>query len=45
MEKSYGIEVMKMLKFPPEVVAMAEGYLECYEQQEEKDEALKDLTE
>lgn len=45
MQKSYGIEVMKMLKFPEDVVHTAEAYLECYEQAEEDDEVLQGLTE
>ena len=32
MQKSYGIEVMKILEFPPEVVKVAEEYLKYYEQ-------------
>lgn len=30
MQKSYGIEVMKMLRFPEEVVRVAQNYLEYY---------------
>lgn len=38
MGKSYGIEVMKMLKFPPHVVAVAEKYLQYYEAAQEEEE-------
>ena len=38
MKKSYGIEVMKMLKFPPHVVEMAEDYLRFYENTEEEEQ-------
>jgi DNA mismatch repair ATPase MutS len=37
MQKSYGIEVMKILKFPIEVVEVAEKYLKYYECNEELD--------
>jgi DNA mismatch repair ATPase MutS len=30
MKKSYGIEVMKLLKFPKDVISVAESYLEYY---------------
>jgi DNA mismatch repair ATPase MutS len=33
MEKSYGIEVAKMLNFPEEIIRDAEAYLEFYEKQ------------
>lgn len=35
MQKSYGIEVMKILKFPEPVIDMAQNYLEYYETNEE----------
>ena len=31
MQKSYGIEVMRILSFPSEVIDVAENYLECYD--------------
>ncbi len=37
MQKSYGIEVMKILKFPVQVVEVAEKYLKYYECNEELD--------
>jgi DNA mismatch repair ATPase MutS len=30
MQKSYGIEVMKMLEFPEAVIGTAQNYLEYY---------------
>jgi DNA mismatch repair ATPase MutS len=35
MQKSYGIEVMKILKFPDPVIEMAQNYLDYYETNEE----------
>ena len=44
MQKSYGIEVMKILKFPDEVVNVAQNYLEYYECDEEADAMVNKLT-
>ena len=33
MEKSYGIEVAKMLKFPEKIIRNAQDYLSLYEKQ------------
>ena len=44
MQKSYGIEVMKILKFPEEVVTVAENYLEYYECDEENDSMVNQLS-
>jgi DNA mismatch repair ATPase MutS len=43
MQKSYGIEVMKMLRFPEEVVRVAQNYLEYYECEEIDDEVVSGL--
>jgi DNA mismatch repair ATPase MutS len=45
MQKSYGIEVMKILNFPEEVVTVAENYLEYYETDEQEDAVLNQLSE
>jgi DNA mismatch repair ATPase MutS len=39
MQKSYGIEVMKILKFDQEVVDLAERFLKYYEREAEEDES------
>lgn len=33
MDKSYGIEVMKMLKFPERMIQNAQSYLSLFENQ------------
>jgi len=45
MEKSYGIEVMKMLNFPSHVTTDAENHLKYYECDEEADELVNQLSE
>lgn len=44
MQKSYGIEVMRMLNFPNGVVHMAENYLEYYECDEQADAKVNQLS-
>ena len=44
MQQSYGIEVMRMLNFPKEVVHIAENYLEYYECDEQADAKVNKLS-
>ena len=45
MKKSYGIEVMKILKFSQDVVDLAQQYLSYYESTEMEDEQISKYPE